>query len=396
MAINQWQQYWELDPQITFLNHGSHGACPLMVLAVQQQLRTQLEQEPVRFFMREFEGLMDEARSHLCQFIHADPSDVVFVPNATTGVNTVLSSLAAAGNLDQDSELLTTDHEYNACRNALEYLADRTGSKIVLAKIPFPVTDPQEINQAIIAAITPKTKLVLIDHVTSQTALIMPIAELIAHLNQLGIPSLIDGAHAPGMVDVNLRELGATYYTGNCHKWMCTPKGAAFLYVQQDYQSSIRPLVISHGANSPRTDKSRFRLEFDWMGTSDPSAYLCIPAAIDFLEQLYGWSQIRQDNRSQTLAARKIIAEALGVELPCPDSMIGSMAVIPLPDKFPTLAPGQLIPPVQEQLFQEYAIEVPVIPWQGNPQQLLRISAQLYNTPENYQYLATALQNFNK
>lgn len=390
MAVNQWQQYWGLDPQITFLNHGSHGACPLEVLAVQQQLRTQLEREPVRFFMREYEGLIDQARSHLCQFIHADPADVVFVPNATTGVNTVLNSLA--GTIDRDSELLTTNHEYNACRNALEYLADRTGSKIVLAKIPFPVTDPQEINQAIIAAITPKTKLVLIDHVTSQTALIMPIAQLIAHLNQLGIPSLIDGAHAPGMVDVNLKELGATYYTGNCHKWMCTPKGAAFLYVQSDRQSNLRPLVISHGANSPRTDKSRFLLEFDWMGTGDPTAYLCIPAAIDFLEKLRGWSQIREDNRSQALTARKIIAEALGVALPCPDSMIGSMATIPLPEHFPVLAPGQSIPPVQEKLFCEYAIEVPVIPWQDNPQQLVRISAQIYNTPDQYQDLASALQ----
>lgn len=294
MATNQWQQYWGLDPQITFLNHGSHGACPLAVLAVQQQLRTQLEQEPVRFFMREFEGLLDEARSTLSRFIHADPADVVFVPNATTGVNTVLNSLAR--NLDQDSELLTTDHEYNACRNALDYLVDRTGAKIVVVKIPFPLTDPQEINQAIIGAIIPKTKLVLIDHVTSQTALILPIAELIAHLNQLGIPSLIDGAHAPGMVELNLRELGATYYTGNCHKWMCTPKGAAFLYVQSDRQATLRPLVISHGANSPRTDKSRFHLEFDWMGTGDPTAYFCIPEAIDFLEKIYGWEKIRQDN----------------------------------------------------------------------------------------------------
>ncbi len=192
MTTNQWQQYWGLDPQITFLNHGSHGACPLSVLAVQQQLRTQLEQEPVRFFMREFEGLLDEARSHLCRYVHADPADVVFVPNATTGVNTVLNSFAVTGNLDQNSELLTTDHEYNACRNALDYLVDRTGAKIVVVKIPFPLQDAAEINQAIIAAITPKTKLVLIDHVTSQTALVLPIAELIAHLNQLEIPSLID------------------------------------------------------------------------------------------------------------------------------------------------------------------------------------------------------------
>ena len=342
--------------------------------------------------MREFEGLWDKARSSLSQFIHADPEDVVFVPNATTGVNTVLNSLALTGVLDQDSELLTTNHEYNACRNALNYLADRTGAKIVVVTLPFPVTDPAEINQAIIAAITPKTKLVLIDHVTSQTALVLPIPELIAHLNQLGIPSLIDGAHAPGMVDLNLRELGATYYTGNCHKWLCSPKGAAFLYVQSDRQTSLRPLVISHGANSSRTDKSRFHLEFDWTGTSDPSAYLCVPAAIDFLAEIWGWENLRRDNQLQILRARRMIADTLGVELLCPEALIGSMAVIPLPEDFPTLAPGQLIPPVQDRLFYEFAIEVPVVPWTGNFKQMVRISAQLYNTPDQYEYLAQALQ----
>jgi len=399
MQKNQWSEFWGLDPQVTFLNHGSFGACPLVVLEVQTRLRTQLESQPLRFLMREFEELLEGARSHLAKFLHTDPADLVFVPNATTGINTVLNSFAVMGVLDQNSELLTTDHEYNACRNALDYLAERTGAKIVTAKIPFPVNNSAEINQAIISAITPKTKLVLLDHVTSQTALVLDLQPLIAHLNNLGIPSVIDGAHAPGMVDLDLPNLGATYYTGNCHKWLCTPKGAAFLYVRRDRQATLRPLVISHGANSPRTDKSRFHLEFDWTGTGDPTAYLSIPAALDFFQSRLGWETLRQQNHDQVLAARKLIAEALGVALPCPDEMIGSMAVIPLPEDFPPPVPEVLIPLVQERLFHEFAIEVPIVPplssWAGDPQQpkqMVRISAQLYNTPEQYQYLATALQ----
>ena len=189
------------------------------------------------------------------------------------------------------------------------------------------------------------------------------------------------------MLSLNLHEIGATYYTGNCHKWLCAPKGAAFLYVKPEQQYKIHPATISHGANSPRTDRSRFQLEFDWTGNSDPTAYLCVPEAIQFLGTLLpgGWQELRQHNHQLILAARQILAEKLGVSLPCPDQMIGSMAVIPLPETW------NIQPTLQEQLWQQFKIEVPVIPWQNGTQHLIRISAQIYNTLPQYEYLAQAL-----
>ncbi|MBO0351607.1 aminotransferase class V-fold PLP-dependent enzyme, partial [Phormidium pseudopriestleyi FRX01] len=286
----EFSAYWSLDPQITFLNHGSFGACPFPVLEVQEQVRQQLEREPVQFFVREFEPLLDQAREQLAQFVGVDGRDLVFVPNATTGVNSVLRSLQ----FNPGDELLTTDHEYNASRNALEFVADRADARIVVAPVPFPIASKQEIVDAVMARVSEKTKLVLLDHISSQTGLIFPIEEIIQQLSQFGIETLIDGAHAPGMLPLNLSEIGATYYSGNCHKWLSAPKGAAFLYVRGSHQQKIRPLTISHGANSPRTDKSRFQLEFDWTGTGDPSAYLSVPAAIQFMGSLLpgGWPEL--------------------------------------------------------------------------------------------------------
>jgi isopenicillin-N epimerase len=235
-----------------------------------------------------------------------------------------------------------------------------------------------------------------LDHVTSKTGLIYPIQQLVSELAARDVDTLVDGAHAPGMVPLKLHEIGATYYTGNCHKWLCAPKGAAFLYVRGDRQSAIHPLTISHGANSCRTDKSRFQLEFDWMGTDDPTAYLCIPEAIEFLGSLLpgGWTQLMENNRAKALWARQVLCETLGVSPPCPDEMIGSMAVVPLPHKLSGYEPvGQVRewPILQDLLCDRFNIEVPVIPWTTPFQQMVRVSAQLYNTPEQYHTLAEAL-----
>lgn len=386
LQSSSFQEFWSLDPSVTFLNHGSFGACPTTVLEAQQRLRQQLEHEPLRFFGREWEPLLDEARKKLAEFVGGDAEDLVFVPNATTGVNSVLRSLV----FHPEDEILTTNHEYNACRNALDFIASRTGARVVVAKIPFPIQSPQEILEAVIEQVSPKTRLALLDHVTSQTGLIFPLQQLVKQLQQRGVDTLVDGAHAPGMLPLNLLEIGATYYTGNCHKWLCAPKGAAFLYVRRDKQPEIRPLTISHGANSPRTDKSRFQLEFDWMGTDDPTAYMCVPEAIAFMGSLLpgGWNELRQRNHQLALQARQLLCEALNVSMPCPDEMIGSMAVVPMPE----VLESRNFMALRDELFDRFGIQVQVVPWQEKPKLLVRVSAQIYNTLEQYEYLGKALK----
>ncbi|RAM49134.1 MAG: aminotransferase [Hapalosiphonaceae cyanobacterium JJU2] len=376
---------WSLDPKVTFLNHGSFGACPIAVLSFQQQLRSQLEQEPLRFFTREWEPLLDGAKSKLAAFVGADVENLVFVPNATTGVNAVLRSLT----FHPGDEILTTNHEYNACRNALDFIASRTGAQIIVAQIPFPLDSPHQVVEAVIERVSRQTKLALLDHVSSQTALIFPLQQLVQQLQARGVDTLIDGAHAPGMLPLNLRAIGATYYTGNCHKWLCAPKGAAFLYVQPDKQPEIRPLTISHGANSPRTDKSRFQLEFDWMGTDDPTAYMCVPEAIAFLASLLpgGWDELRQRNHQLALQARQLLCQTLEVLPPCPEEMIGSMAVVPIP----TALSNRNFLSIRDELFDRFKIQVQIVPWQETPKLLVRISAQIYNRIEEYEYLGKAL-----
>jgi len=387
---SEFQELWLLDEAVTFLNHGSFGATPVPVLEKQQSLRSQLEREPVRFFVREYEELLDAARKELAAFVGADPEDLAFVPNATTGVNSVLRSLR----LSPNDELLTTDQEYNACRNALNFIASRTGARVVVATVPFPITSPEQVIQAVMDKVRPQTKLALLDHITSQTGLIFPIQQLVRQLAACGVDTLIDGAHAPGMVPLNLEEIGATYYTGNCHKWLCAPKGAAFLYVRREKQSEISPLTISHGANSPRQERSRFHLEFDWTGSHDPTAYLCVPEAIQFMRSLLpgGWQELMQRNRTMVLAARQMLCERLLVSPPCPDEMIGSLAVVPLPDDADEVGEEtRLLPPLQDALWELFGIEVPIIFFPARPKQLVRISAQIYNTPAQYEYLANAI-----
>ncbi|MCA9661874.1 MAG: aminotransferase class V-fold PLP-dependent enzyme, partial [Myxococcales bacterium] len=207
---------WTLDPAITFLNHGSFGACPRVVLDAQQALREELEREPVRFFVRELPGRLDAARERLAAFVGADPADLVFVRNATEAVNAIVRSL----DLQPGDHILTTDHAYNACRNVLEYVAERRAARVNVATIPFPIASPAQATAAILAAVTPQTRLALIDHVTSPTGLVLPIAEIVAALAERGVDTLVDGAHGPGMIDLDLEAIGAAYYTGNLHKWV--------------------------------------------------------------------------------------------------------------------------------------------------------------------------------
>ena len=304
-------------------------------------------------------------------------------------MNAVVRSLAfAAGD-----ELPTTDHAYNACRNALDFAAARSGARVVVAAVPFPVASPDAVLEAVLARVTPRTRLALLDHVTSPTGLVLPIERLIAALAARDIEVLVDGAHAPGMVPLNLATLGATYYGGNCHKWLCAPKGSAFLWVRRDRQADVRPLTISHGANMPRPGRSRFRVEFDWTGTSDPTAWMTVPRAIAYVGALLpgGWPAVMARNRALALEARRRVCAAAGTPAPCPDAMLGSLASVVLPDG-PTAEIGWRRPdPLQRRLFEAWGIEVPVMSWPAPPRRLVRVSAQLYNTGDDFARLADAL-----
>jgi isopenicillin-N epimerase len=383
------RSHWRLSPDIVFLNHGSFGACPAVVLEEQRRLRARMEREPVSFFVRDLEELLDGARADLARLAGCAPEDLAFVPNATTAVNAVLRSRP----LEPGDELVTTDHAYNACRNVLAFAAGGTGARVVVANVPFPLRHADDVVEAVLASVGPRTRLALIDHVTSPTGLVFPLERLVRELQARGVEVLVDGAHAIGMLPLDLESLRADYYTANCHKWLCAPKGSAFLYVRRDRQAAVRPAVISHGANALRRDRSRFLLEFDWVGTTDPTPYLAIPAAIRFLEALLpgGLAALRDRNRRLALEARDLLCAALGVPPPCPDEMIGSLAAVPLPDGSPEPPRSSLYADaLQEALFAR-GIEVPVVPWPAPPRRLLRISAQAYNTRADYERLVHVL-----
>lgn len=373
-----------------FLNHGSFGACPTEVVRRQAALRDEMEAEPVRFLSRELDDRLADARQALAAFVGADADDLAFVANATGGVNAVLRSLR----FSPGDELLTSDHAYNACRNALDFAAGRAGARVVVATIPFPLASPEEVVEAVLARVTPRTRLALLDHVTSPTGLVLPIERLVAALAGRGVEVLVDGAHAPGMVPLDLGALGAAYYSGNCHKWLCAPKGSAFLWVRRDRQPDIRPLTISHGASATRPGRSRFRLEFDWTGTDDPTAWLTVPRAIEYLGALLpgGWPELMARNRALALEARGLLGTAVGAAPPCPDRMVGALASIILPDG-PTTEIGWRRPdPLQRRLYDGWGIEVPVMSWPAAPRRLVRISAQLYNRPADFERLAVGLR----
>jgi isopenicillin-N epimerase len=385
-----------LDPEITFLNHGSFGACPKDLLLRQRLLQDELEAEPVRFLGRELERRLDHARLRTCAFLNADPNGFAWMRNATQGVNTVLRSLT----FKPGDELLVTNQEYNACRNALDVTAERWGAKVVVCTIPFPLTSSEQVVEAIVRSATSRTKLLLIDWITSPTGLIFPIHKIVREMETRGIPTLVDAAHAPGQVEIDLRTLGAPFVTGNFHKWLNTPKGSAFLHVREDWTSRIRPLAISHGANSPRTDRSRFLLEFGFTGTDDPTAWVIVPEAIEFFESRVegGWNGLRAMQREQVLRARDLILNVFEMpSAPAPDDMIGSMAAVPIPERFSDLKASrpEYFHRWQEVLFEDHHIEVPFFFWKEGDalRWTIRVSGHLYTRNEHFEKLVNILRS---
>lgn len=357
---------------------------------MQSEFRRRMEAEPVQFLWRHYEEPLDVARNALAKFIGTGPKDLVFVPNATTAVNAVVWSLE----LRPGDELLTTDHDYNACHNVLVEAARRFGAKIIAAKVPFPVRNAEEIVEAIVRAVTSRTRLAMIDHVTSNTALIFPIERIIPELEARGVDTLVDGAHAPGMVPIDIKKLRPAYYTGNLHKWLCAPKGAAFLWVREEKQEGAQPAVISHGNNRPRPGYTRFQDRFDWCGTIDPSAWFSVAEAIPWIGKLLpgGWREVRKRNHELAVKARRILCERLETEPVCPENMLGSMATIRLPEKFQNVPAKGRIDDEQLKLYDEFGIEVPFFRIGMPAVRYFRVSAQLYNTVEEFEYLADALR----
>jgi isopenicillin-N epimerase len=375
---------WGLDRSVVFLNHGSFGACPTAVLEYQQRLRRQMESEPVRFFARDYQQLLDAARTEVAAFLGADADSLAFVTNATTGINAALRAL----DLGPGDELLLTDHEYPACRNAAREIAVERGFRVVVASVPFPIASEDAVVDAVESRIGPATRAILVDHVTSPTALILPVARIASAARERGIRVVVDGAHAPGMLDLDIGALAVDAYAGNCHKWLCAPKGAGVVWLSPELRQRARPPVLSHGASAPANE--RFHAEFDWTGTGDPTGWLSVPEAIRVIGGLVpgGWTEVRRRNHELALEARDRLCQALAIDPPAPDGMIGSMTSLPLSDGGRGVGP---IDPLQDHLWHEHRIEVPVISWPAAPHRVLRVSAQLYNTVGQYSELANAL-----
>jgi len=374
---------WLIDTNYLFLNHGSFGACPTFILNKQNDYRAMLEQQALKFMVRQLPELLHNSKQKLAEFTGSDNSNIVFVRNATSGVNTVLNSYE----FNPDDEVIITNHIYPACRNAVNFYSEKKGFKVKEAIIPFPVENEQMVIDKIAEQISTKTKLILIDHITSPTGLLFPLEKIINEFQHDKIDCLIDGAHAPGNTPLNLEKLGAAYYTGNCHKWICSPKGSAFLYVRPDKQESIHPQVISLTEGKNKTFEERFY----WTGTEDPTPYICVGDAIDYMGKLLsgGWEELMNHNHNLAIEAMNYLCNALTTPLPCPESMIANLVSLPLPD---TGSPAPLkfnqLDELQERLFHEYKIELFVTYWPQHPKRLFRISPQIYNTLDQYKMLA--------
>jgi isopenicillin-N epimerase len=371
------REHFLLDPAVTFLNHGSFGACPRPVLAEQQRLREEMERNPVEFLSRRSDALLREARGALAAYLGAQTDDLVFISNATTAVNAVAQSIPLAAG----DEVLTTDHEYGACQMTWRHHCEQRGAQLVRVEIPLPF-EPERFVERMLAAVTPRTKVIFVSHLTSVTALIFPIGELCRAARERGILTLIDGAHAPGQLTLDLDALGADFYTGNCHKWLCAPKGAAFLHARPEHHAMLVPPVISWGwsddpVHAAYTGMSTFERHFQWQGTHDITPWLCVPTAIRFQAE-HEWPMQRQRCHEQAVAIMHTFAERHGQPVIAPDATFAQMASLPVPHQ----DAGAL----RARLFNEHRIEVPVTQHAGRT--FVRVSMQAYNSAADLERLS--------
>jgi isopenicillin-N epimerase len=387
---SEMSKHWRLNEKTVFLNHGSYGATPTIVLNEQKRWQLLLEKDPVKFFEDIAPKALIESRKAIANLVNCDYEDLALIENATSGVNIILRSLK----FEEGDEIIVPNHAYQACRNTIDYVAEKSGAVVVTCDIPFPIQGNQIIIDNIMKCVTENTKLAMIDTVTSPTGLLMPFEELVGLLESKGVNVLLDAAHGIGMIPLDIEKIGASYTTSNCHKWLCAPKGSAFLHVRKDLQSLIHPLTISHGMTAPLGDSTRFRHEFDWTGTRDVSAWCALPFVIDEFSKLVGmnWNEIMTHNRKLVIKGRNIICEKLSIIPPCPENMISSIATIKISSKQVSITDLYEIDPLHEKLLEDYNIQVPVWSW-SNPQgRYIRISAQIYNNEDEYKYLANILE----
>jgi isopenicillin-N epimerase len=359
-----------LDPEVAFLNHGSFGACPRPVFDRYQAWQRELEEEPVDFLARRLPDLLGSARATLADYLGCRPADLSFVQNATTGVNLTARSL----DLHPGDEVLATDLEYGACDLAWDWVCRRTGARYIRARIPIPLHDQGELVDALFDAASDRTQALFVSHITSTTGLVLPVEEIIARARSLGLVTIVDGAHAPAQVPLDLDRLGADYYSGNLHKWLGAPKGAGFLHVQPQRQDSVDAAIVSWGY----VDGATFVERIERQGTRDPAAWLAVPDAISFQVDR-DWEEVRDRSRRLAHEARRDLCDLLGTEPLAPDSMVAQMAAIRLPHPAGDLS---------ERLFAGHRVEIPV---EGKDDDLLRLSVAAYTTRKEIDLLLAAL-----
>ena len=379
--------FWALDPGTTHLNHGSFGACPRPVLDEQHRLRRELEANPTRWFEVTYPAAVRQSREALAGFVGSDPAAVAFATNTTQAVN--LAVRAVVARMAPGDEFLVTSHAYPACRYAVDAITAAAGVVVRVVDIPRVLGGPAELAGIVLAAVGPRTRAVLVDHVESATGVVVPVGEIVAALEP-DVVVVVDGAHAPGMVDLDLDALDASFYVGNLHKWVCAPKGAAFVRVAAGWRDEVVPLTISHGWGDTRTaDGGRFHALFDWPGTADPTAWLSVPAAIREIGAVHpdGWSGVRAANRSLVLAAQELMCAELGSTPPVPASMIGSLAVVPLTGRAGDATTQELTAHARSRGFEAKFVE-------ADSRVGLRLSAHLYNTIDDFVRCAEVLSTF--
>lgn len=370
------RRLFQLEDGAIYLNHGSYGATPKAVTAAQRRWQDRLEAEPSRFMEREFRPGLRVAAERLSAHLGVAGRGVAMIENATQAVNAVLRSLSFA----PGDEILITDQTYNAVRNTVRWVAARSGASVVEVALPFPAFSEDTIVEAFGAGLSEHTRVAVIDHVTSPTALVLPVARMVAAAKQAGASALVDGAHAPGMLPLDLPAIGADWYTGNCHKWLFAPKGCAFLWADDAVRDDLHPTVISHGFGQG------FVAEFDWVGTRDASPQLALPDALVFLDRL-GPERVRRHNHDFAVEAGRRLADAWGTEVGAPPGLTGSMITVRLPDGLGSTQADGL--ELRRRLLDERRIQVPVNALAGGL--WARVSAQIYNQPSEIDALAEAV-----